>query len=206
MTMTAFMVAGAALSAVSQIKQGQAQKAMFNAQAQQTRIQGRSQALQARQQALQHKEDALAVMEKVRRNLATINARGAAGSLDPFSGSTGNLMTVNLANAADDYYAAMDNAQISYENEKILRGSANYQAQIYKAAGKQAMQQAMMGALTSTAMAGYQGYKGGMFGTPSPAPASSVSAYTGPTGTYGMNFSQSFGAMYPAYPRYTVGT
>ena len=63
MTMTAFMVAGAAVSAVSQIKQGQAQKAMFNAQAQQTRIQGRSQALQARQQALQHKEDALAVME-----------------------------------------------------------------------------------------------------------------------------------------------
>ena len=123
MTMTAMMVAGTVISAVGQIRAGQAQKAMYKAQARQAEIQGRSQAIRARQEALAYREEGIKSLENTRKNLATINARGAAGALDPFSGSVGNIMSVNLSEGVSDFYAALDNVAMGRANEEIARGA-----------------------------------------------------------------------------------
>ncbi len=176
--MTALMVGGSVLSAVGQIRAGQAQKAMYAAQAQQAEIQGRSQALRARQEALAYRQEGIKALENTRRNLATINARGAAGALDPFSGSVGNLMTVNLSEGVEDFYTALDNVAIGQANEDIARGAARFQADIYQAAGRQAMTNAYTGALGSLTRAGTSAYSAGLFtGSPPPATPSPGFSY-----------------------------
>ncbi|MGZ0246893.1 MAG: hypothetical protein ACKVH1_13220 [Alphaproteobacteria bacterium] len=194
MGMTAVMVGAAALSAFSQIRQGQAQKAMMNAQAQQTMIQARSGAIKARTETLAFKQNGIKVMEAVRRNLSTINARGAAGAIDPFSGSTGNLMTATLAAGADDYYTMMENQRLSQENEKITLASGRYQANIYREAGRQAMQSAYIGAATTMASAGAQAYGSGAFsGAPSNAGYFTSSSPGGSAPTYTSSMARSAG-------------
>ena len=86
--------ATAIFSALNQMQAGRAAQAQFQAQAQMAEIQGRSERLRARQEAVQYKEAGTQHLVNVRRNLATINARAAAGSLDPFTGSIGTLMDV----------------------------------------------------------------------------------------------------------------
>ena len=117
--MTALMIGGSVLSAYGQVRQGQAQKAMYQAQAQQAQIQGRSQAIKARQEALAYRQEGVKSLENTRRNMATMNARGAAGALDPFSGSVGNLMTLNMGYGVEDYYTALDNVALAQENQNI---------------------------------------------------------------------------------------
>jgi len=163
MTMTAVMVAGSLVSAMGQIRAGQAQKAMYQAQAQQAEIQGRSQALRARQEALAYRQEGIKALEDTRRNMATINARGAAGTLNPFAGSTGNLMTANLGEGVEDYFLALDNVAIAEANAEIARGAARFQAGIYQAAGKQAMSAAIGSAISSVGQAAMGGYNAGAF-------------------------------------------
>ena len=94
--MAELAIAASLVQAYGTIQQGKATDAMYKAQADQTLVQAKSQVLQSRQQELKHREDGIKVLEQMKRNAATINARASAGSLDPFSGSIGNLMTVNL--------------------------------------------------------------------------------------------------------------
>jgi hypothetical protein len=182
MTMTAVMVGGAALSAFGQIRQGQAQKAMYQAQAQQAQIQGRSQAIKARQEALAYRQEGVKALENTRRNMATMNARGAAGALDPFSGSVGNLMTLNMGYGVEDYYTALDNVALAEENQTIAKSAAQYQASIYRSAGSMAMQNAYIGAASSLAQAGGMAYQAGAFSggagaPPTPNPGFSYQPY-----------------------------
>lgn len=180
MSMTAVMVGGAVLSAYGQIRQGQAQKAMYQAQAQQAEIQGRSQAIKARQEALAYRQEGVKALETTRRNMATMNARGAAGALDPFSGSVGNLMTLNMGYGVEDYYTALDNVALAQENQTIARSAAQYQAGIYRSAGSMAMQNAYIGAASSLAQAGGTAYQAGAFSGGGSASAS----YAAPARSY----------------------
>ncbi len=180
MSMTAVMVGGAVLSAYGQIRQGQAQKAMYQAQAQQAEIQGRSQAIKARQEALAYRQEGVKALETTRRNMATMNARGAAGALDPFSGSVGNLMTLNMGYGVEDYYTALDNVALAQENQTIARSAAQYQAGIYRSAGSMAMQNAYIGAASSLAQAGGMAYQAGAFSGGGSASAS----YAAPARSY----------------------
>ncbi len=201
--MQTLAIAGLGLQAVGTIRSGQAQAANYQAQAQQTLIQARSDVIRSRKEELNHKNKGVEILKAVGRNLATINARGAAGALDPFSGSTGNLMTVNLKEGYLDYGFELDNANLARENQKIIQGSAEYQARIYREAAKQAKSTAMLSAISSAAMGAYAI---GQFSTPSAASAaSSAPMYTGPGGAYGMNVPGSWGAMPPSLSGSSAG-
>lgn len=199
--MQTLAIVGMGLQAIGTIRAGQAQAANYRAQAQQTLIQARSDVIRSRKEELAHKNKGIEILKAVSRNLATINARGAAGALDPFSGSTGNLMTVNLQEGYLDYGTELDNQALARENQQIIQGSAEYQARIYREAAKQAKSQAVMSAITGTAIGAYTM---GKFMTPTPAAASAAPAapmYTS-GGSYGMNVPGSFGAIPPAPVRY----
>ena len=175
--MAELAVAAALVQAAGTIQQGKATDAMYKGQAQQTLVQARSQVLQSRQEALNHREDGIVVLEQMKKNAATINARAAAGSLDPFSGSLGNLMTVNLDQGFQDFTMTRDNRFIAEQNQIIIQKSAEHQAAQYRAAGKAAKKSAMFSAITSVAMAGAS-Y--GMMGGPAAAgPTSPTLGYSG---------------------------
>lgn len=169
--MAELAVAAAIIGAYGTIQQGKATDAMYKAQADQTLVQARSQVIQSRQQELAHREDGIKVLEQMKRNAATINARAAAGSLDPFSGSIGNLMTVNLDQGFQDFTMTRDNRFIAQQNQIIIQKSAEHQAAQYRTAGKAAKRAAMISAVTQVAMAGASygmtggpGGQGSMFG------------------------------------------
>ena len=147
--------AALAVSTISQVQAGAAQKSQYQQMARQTEIQARSDIIKSRQQELRYKEDGVAILRKINRNLATINSRGAAGALDPFSGSTGNLMTSNLNQGYIDFSLAQDNSDLARQNQNIIQGAASYQAGIYRAAGRQAQRSAVIGAVTSAGTGAY---------------------------------------------------
>ena len=186
-TSTILMLVGAgstAAGAASTIRAGNLQSAMYGAQADQTRAQGRSQVLKARQEALQH-----------RRTGATINARGAANAINPFAGSTGNLMTVNLKEGFEDFSTTKTNRLIAEDNMVIMQKSAERQASIYRLAGSQAKSSAYASAFMqiaqSAAMMGMSGF--GSAGSAAAAPGSLNTA-----GSYGAMGS---GGSLPGFPK-----
>ena len=131
----------AGLQAVSAIKQGQYQKAMYNIQAKQAELQGR-------QKALNYSKQALNVLEAQRRMAGTLVARSAAGGIDPFSGSPMTVDQWNAYQAGDEYNLGLENADMA-----IAGGLA--QSQSLRAAGKQAMQTAYLNAAMSVAQGAY---------------------------------------------------
>ena len=78
----------------------------INQQAQQAAIQARSAALSQRADTLKYRQDGVEVLKNLARNLGTVNARAAAGSIDPFSGSVDNLVTANLEKGLTDFYTS----------------------------------------------------------------------------------------------------
>jgi len=160
------LVAGG-LQAISSIQQGKYQKAMYNLQAQQAELQGR-------QNALNYSNQALQVLERQRKMSATIIARGAAGGIDPFSGSPMTVDRWNAFKAGEEYNLGMENADMA-----IAGGLA--QSQSLQAAGKQAMKQAYFNAAASIAMGVYGYSKAATPTTPSPA----AGAPSLPTAQYG---------------------
>lgn len=211
--MAEIALAASLVQAAATIQGGRAADAQFKAQAQQTLVQARSQVLQSRQQELQHRENGIKVLEQMVRNQATINARGAAGALDPFSGSLGNLLTVNLDQGYQDFTVQKDNAFIESQNQTIIQKSAEHQAAQFRAAGAQAKKSAMFSAITSVGMSigtygmmGGPGGKGSLFGSPSPAPTipgaggsmtySGFGAISQPAAA--SSFSSSFGSLSPS--------
>lgn len=150
------------LQAVSSIQQGRFQQAQYNIKAKQAELQGR-------QNALNYSQQALGVLENQRRMAGTLVARGAAGGIDPFSGSPMTVDQWNAFQAGKEYNLGLENADMA-----IAGGLA--QSQSLQAAGKQAMKTAYMNAAISVA----QGvYMYGSLSTPSP---------TG-TGSLGLNTS-----------------
>lgn len=139
-------MAMAGASAFMQIRAGQAQKAMYGAQAAQAAIEGRAKALEAKAKGVE-------VLTRLNETLATTASRAASGS--------GIVNTLSLTNYAmkegvTEYYTTKDNATMAV-------GQANHQAAIYKTAGKQAMLNAYAGA-AGTLGQGY--YNQGQVGWP----------------------------------------
>ena len=147
----ALAVGSAGLGAISSMQQGAAMSAMYGQMAQQTLAQGRSQVLASRQKALQYRQQGLKVLDEMRKTASTINARGAAGSLNPFSGSLDKLMTVSFDQGYQDFSIAKDNRLIEQDNMIIIQKSAERQAAIYRAAAAQSRSSGLFGAFTSIA-------------------------------------------------------
>lgn len=145
-----FIALGAAgLSAVAGLKSGQATAGGLRSQATQTRM-------QAKGEELKYKQQGVAVLDNILQTQATLNARGAAGGIDPFSGSANALQQYALAQGAKENYTTMDNAIIAVRSGEL-------QAQEYESAARSAMSQARMGAIMSVAQ-GVFSY--GMLGGP----------------------------------------
>jgi hypothetical protein len=146
MSMPVMALVASGIQAVSSIQQGRYQQAMYNLQAQQAELQGR-------QNALNYSNQALQVLERQRKMSATIIARGAAGGIDPFSGSPMTVDRWNAFKAGEEYNLGMENADMA-----IAGGLA--QSQSLQAAGKQAMKTAYFNAAVSIAQ-GVYGYSKG---------------------------------------------
>jgi len=149
-----FLALGAAgLGAIAQLKSGQAQASGLRSQAMQTRM-------KAKGESLKYKQQGVAVLENILQTQSTLNARGAAGGIDPFSGSANALQQYALAQGAKENYTTMDNAIIAIR-------SGEMQANEYESAARSAMSQAKMGAIMtmlqgagSYAMLGGPGFGG----------------------------------------------
>ena len=109
-------MAMAGASAIMQIRAAQAQKAMYGAKAAQAKIQGRA-------KALEHKAQGLEVLRRLNETLATTTSRASTG---------GGVENYAMKEGTREYYTSKDNSLLAV-------GQADYQAQIYRTAGKQAM-------------------------------------------------------------------
>jgi hypothetical protein len=133
-------VAAAVIGAYGQYQAGRTQDKLYQAQAQQVEIQGRTEAIRARQEGLK-------TLTSIQRTISTINARGAAGSIDPMSGSAGSLQTYALREGYTEF-------DISQENAKLASASAGFQANIYRASGAAAKQAGLYQAIGTVGGAG----------------------------------------------------
>lgn len=130
------LAAGAsAVSALGSIAAGRAQAASYRAQAKQAEIKGTQEALQYRQQGVE-------VLQRMNQNLATVNARAAAGSLDPFSGSPQSLKDYAAATGTEEYYLTEENAALSMATAEI-------NSEQYRNAASQAARQGWINAIST---------------------------------------------------------
>ena len=104
---------GSAVSAVGAISSGLAQSEAYKLQSTNAIIQGNAQSMEYQRQGIQ-------VMRKVAETEATVRARGAAGGIDPFSGSAGQIADFAMTRGLDEYEWARENAQ-----NAIFAGKAN---------------------------------------------------------------------------------
>lgn len=126
--------ASSAVSAVGAIAAGESQKQTAYAQARQSELQAKSDALKYRQQGVE-------VMNKTLATAATIRARAAAGSVDPFGGSALALTQYAFGQGLEEKMMTEDNATLSLLGGEInatelrRQGDAAAQAGYIKAFG-----------------------------------------------------------------------
>ena len=133
----------AGVSAAQQVSAGKAQARGAFAQAQQTR-------LQAKQEALRQKEQGIKVLENILQTESMLVARGAAGGIDPFSGSAQDLAIWNQAKAGQDLIGIQEGQAI------VMRGG-ELQAQQQITMGKAAFRGSLASA-GATLVSGAIGY------------------------------------------------
>jgi len=137
-----FVLAGlTAATAYSQLKAGQQQAKGLMQQAAFRKVQARTEALKYRQQGA-------AVMDNILATKASINARAAAGGIDPFSGSAKALSLYAEKKGANELYITRDGEQIAF-------GVGEAQAMQYASQAKSAMaagRTAALGTITNYAV------------------------------------------------------
>ena len=100
------MLAFAAVSALSSIRQGEQQAERFRFEAQQAELQGR-------QNALNYNRQALIAFERQQKISGAIRARAAAGGIDPLTGSPLSVDQMNAQRAGYEIQIARENAELA---------------------------------------------------------------------------------------------
>lgn len=100
------MLAFAAVSALSSIRQGEQQAERFRFEAQQAELQGR-------QNALNYNRQALIAFERQQKISGAIRARAAAGGIDPLTGSPLSIDQMNAQRAGYEIQIARENAELA---------------------------------------------------------------------------------------------
>lgn len=159
------MLAFAAVSALSSIRQGEQQAERFRFEAQQAELQGR-------QNALNYNRQALTVFERQQKISGAIRARAAAGGIDPLTGSP---LSIDQSNAQRAGYEM----QIARENAELAAAGGLAQSQQLYGAATVAEAAGITGAIGKVGMA-YAMY--GQSATPQ-APTGSPSLYSRPVTT-----------------------
>lgn len=130
-----------AVSAVGQVQAGYAQAKGLAAQATMRRTQAKS-------EALKYKQQGIAVLDNILRTDAAINARAAAGGIDPFSGSAGALSQYAMSKGAGEYYTTEEGAMIQLRTGELA-------ANQLMAQGRQAIRAGWFGAATTLGSAAF---------------------------------------------------
>lgn len=143
-TMSQIGLALSAVSAVGQIQAGRAQARAYQRQAEIAK-------LQAKRTEIQHKQQGVEVLRRLRQNLSTVNARAAAGGLDPYSGTPQGIKDYGTRMGTEEFYLTQENAALA-----LVTGDLN--AAQYNTAAAQARRQGFYSAVgtmaSSLAMAG----------------------------------------------------
>src|SRR5210317_642484 len=98
-----FQLAMAGVSAVGQMAAGAAQRRQYEAQARQAELRGRS-------EAIAYKQKGADALRNLNETLAAIISRGAAGGIDPTSGSAATLQQYAMGEGVREFNVAADNA------------------------------------------------------------------------------------------------
>jgi len=133
-------VAGSAVSAFGQIQAGKAQARGLAQQAALEQVRARGDVLKYRQQGVE-------TLKNIVRTNSALNARAAAGGIDPFSGSAAGLAQFTQSEGAKEFFVTEDNQIIAREGGAI-------QAQLYMDQAKQAKRGAMFAAAGTLLSAG----------------------------------------------------
>jgi len=137
MSWTAVQIVGTVLSAKAKMDEGKARRRQMQAEAAEARLKGRRDALAYRQKAVEK-------LRQTRETMASITARSAAGTMDPFSGTSLSLTNYVAEVGYDDLNVLRENAEMSV-NAGII------QQQQYLTAGDEAMRQGRLGAFATLA-------------------------------------------------------
>ena len=137
-----FQLAMAGVSAVGQMAAGAAQRRQYEAQARQAELRGRS-------EAIAYKQKGADALRNLNETLAAIISRGAAGGIDPTSGSASTLQGFAMGEGVRDFNVAADNAIMAL-------GQASTQAGIYKQAGQAAQLSSFVGAAGTLGQGAYR--------------------------------------------------
>jgi hypothetical protein len=116
------------LQAFASMQSAKAQAKGLAAQASMARLQGR-------QEALKYKQQGVAVLDNILRTQSAINARKAAGNVDPFSGSGLSLMRFAQATGTKEYAMTENNALIALRGGEMQAGQYMTQATATMRAG-----------------------------------------------------------------------
>jgi hypothetical protein len=128
------MSGGGALLAISGL-QAVASMQAAKAQAKGLAAQSTMARMQAKQEQLKYKQQGVAVLDNIIRTKAAINARKAAGNVDPFSGSGLSLMNFAQATGTREYAMSENNALIALRGGEMQAGQYMAQATATMRAG-----------------------------------------------------------------------
>ena len=143
---TAAAVAASIMSAYSSYQQGQIQ-------GKQLELKGRLEQTQFDRRAIQYQQKANQVLERLKQTNANLTAKGFAGGVDSFSGSTNIVRAANETAAGREFKIYLDDADAAIRAGDIALASNLAAAQQAKTAGK-------LDAATKLLMGGAQAGKG----------------------------------------------
>jgi hypothetical protein len=128
MSGTGALLAIGGLQAFASMQAARAQAKGLAAQSTMARLQGK-------QEQLKYKQQGVAVLDNILRTKAAINARKAAGNVDPFSGSGAAMMQYAMATGTREYAMAENNALIALRSGEMQAGQYMTQATATMRAG-----------------------------------------------------------------------
>ena len=174
MTMAVAAAAMAAVSAYGSIQEGKAKRDYYNLQAAQTRVSSEREAIKYQFQANQ-------ILQRINATNASVIARGFAGGVQGFDGSSALVQAVNNTRGGKEFAFALGNA------DAVRRGGL-IQATLYESAGKTAERAGYFDAAGKLAMAAGTYSKVGSAPTTSAPVTDASRTYIGQSGDMGGSF------------------
>jgi len=122
---------GLGLSIVSSLAQAKTQVAAGAVESRGLSQQAAVEQVRGRGESIKYKQQGVEVLKNIVRTNATLNARAAAGGIDPYSGSALGLSRFTESEGAMEYFVTQD-------NQIIAREGGTIQAQLYMNQAEQA--------------------------------------------------------------------
>jgi len=142
-------VIGGLAGASASLSAGKASQRAYQLQAKQAALNTRLDVLRTRTELLNHKRQGIAILEKTASDIATLNARAAAGAINPFSGSILNTAELIRGRGVRDFDVTVQNRRMLELEAQLLETGGALQQQEYELAGRNARHQGYVNALNA---------------------------------------------------------